>query len=71
MNKILSIKERIPTPATLPDGNYVGNWGGYLIVVHYKEKTYELTTDEGVRGVNYRVLVTIKDGVGTFVEINN
>jgi len=70
-NKILSIKERVPKVTTLPDGTYTGTWGGYCIDVRYKDKSYELTTEEGVRGMGFKVVVTIKDGVATFIEANN
>jgi hypothetical protein len=42
-----------------------------MIEVHYKGKTYELKTEEGVRGMGFKVVVTIKDGVATFTELNN
>jgi hypothetical protein len=70
-NKILSIKEKVPTITTLPDGSYQGLWGGYVIEINYKGKTYELTTEEGVRGIGFRVVVTIKDGDATFTELKN
>jgi hypothetical protein len=70
-NKILSISEKVPKVATLPDGLYLGTWGGYVIEINYKGKNYELTTEEGVRGVGYKVVVNIKDGVATFDEIKN
>jgi len=67
-NKILSITEKFPKPTTLPDGSYLGIWGGSNIDVEYKGKTYNLKTEEGVRGFGIKVIVTIKDGVGTFGE---
>ena len=70
-NKILSIKEKVPTITTLPDGLYNGTWGGYVIEVHYKGKTYELTTEDGVKGMGIKVVVTIKNGVATFDELKN
>lgn len=70
-NKILEITEKIPRPSTLPDGNYIGTWGGYNIDVRYEDKLYSLKTEEGVRGVGFKVMVTIADGVATFVEIKN
>ena len=70
-NKILSIEERKPVASTLPDGIYFGKWGGYMIIVQYNEKTYELKTEEGVRGINISVVVSIKDGVATFEEAKN
>jgi hypothetical protein len=71
MSKILEIREKLPQITTLPDGAYFGIWGGNCIDVSYKGKTYELTTEEGVRGVGYKVVVTIKDGMATFNEIKN
>lgn len=71
MSKILEIREKVPKVTTLPDGLYNGTWGGYVIELTYLGKTYELTTEEGVRGMNIKVVVTIKDGVATFNEIKN
>jgi hypothetical protein len=71
MNKIISITEKVPQKATLPDGNYSGVWGGYIIEVKFKDKTYELRTEEGVRGVGFRVVVTITNGEATFEELKN
>ena len=71
MSKILEIREKVPQVTTLPDGFYNGTWGGYVIEVHYKGKTYELTTEQGVKGIGFKVVVTIKDGVATFDEIKN
>lgn len=68
MGKILSIKKKVPQDCTLPDGIYNGIWGGYVIEVHYNGDTYELKTEEGVRGVNIKVIVTVSNGVATFVD---
>jgi len=70
-NKILSIREKVPTVTTLPDGIYSGVWGGYVIDVSYKGTTYELTTEEGVRGCGIKVIVNIKDCDATFTELKN
>jgi hypothetical protein len=70
-NKIKSIKERVPHIATLPDGYYNGFWGGYVVTVHYKGKTFELESEEGVRGVGFSVVVEVKDGVATFDDIKS
>jgi hypothetical protein len=70
-NKIKSIKEKVPQVATLPDGYYNGTWGGYVVEIHYKGKTYELETDEGVRGVGIKVVVQVENGVATFDEVNS
>lgn len=71
MSKILEIREKVPQTTTLPDGAYFGTWGGHVIELSYRGKTYELTTEEGVRGMGIKVVVTIKDGVATFDEIKN
>jgi hypothetical protein len=71
MSKILEIREKVPQIAMLPDGAYFGTWGGNVIDVSYKGKNYELTTEEGVRGIGYKVVVNVKDGVATFDEIKN
>lgn len=70
-NKIKSIKEKIPHVAKLPDGYYNGTWGGYIIEVHYKGRIFELETEEGVRGVGFKVVVQIENGVATFEEVNS
>lgn len=69
--KITAINIKIPKETTLPDGIYSGVWGGYCIDVRYNDKIYELTTEEGVRGIGFRVVVTIKNGVATFEELKN
>ena len=70
-NKIKSIKEKVPQVTTLPDGYYNGVWGGYSIDVNYKSKAYELETEDGVRGINVKVIVEVKDGIATFEEVNS
>jgi hypothetical protein len=71
MMKITAIREKRPVETTLPDGMYMGTWGGYVIEVNYSGKTYELATEEGVRGIGFKVVVTIKDGVATFEDLKN
>lgn len=70
-NKILEIREKVPQTAMLPDGSYFGTWGGYVIEVTYKGKNYELTTEEGVRGIGIKVVVDVDNGVATFKEVKN
>ena len=69
--KITAINIKIPKETTLPDGIYIGIWGGYIINIYYNEKYYELTTEEGVRGTGFKVVVTIKNGIATFESIKN
>lgn len=71
MSVITKITERRPKETTLPDGIYTGLWGGSIITINYEGKDYECHTEEGVRGMGFKVVVTIKDGIATFVESNN
>ena len=70
-NKIKSITEKVPQLTTLPDGLYYGIWGGYVIEVGYNGKNFELETEEGVRGMGFKVIVQIEDGVATFDEVKS
>lgn len=70
-NKITSITKKVPKTTTLPDGLYNGTWGGYVIEINYKGDTYELATEEGVRGINIKVVVEIRDGEPTFDTVNS
>lgn len=65
-NKILSITEKVPQVATLPDGLYKGIQSSNVIELTCNGKQYELTCEEGIRGFNNHVVVEIKDGVATY-----
>ncbi len=69
--KVLKIEEKLPQPAILPDGKYTGIWGGYIVEIKVNNKTYELTSEEGVRGSGIKVIVEIVDGKATFEETKN
>jgi hypothetical protein len=69
-NKIKSITEKIVSATTLPDGFYSGIWGGSEIELKIKGKTYTLFTEEGVRGIDIKVVVEVKDGEATFETLN-
>jgi ribosomal protein L11 len=71
MNNITEISIKVPEVTSVPDGNYSGTWGGYIINVKIKDKEYQMKTEKGVRGINIPVVVTVKDGKATFVELNN
>ena len=71
MGNILSITEKVPQATTLPDGMYSGVWGGYTIELQYNGKTYELKTEEGVRGMGIKVMVQVDNGVATYHEVKN
>lgn len=68
---ITSITEKVPQTTTLPDGIYQGIWGGYEIDLKYNDKHYILVTEEGVKGINIKVVVTVNGGRVTFDTINN
>ena len=70
-NKIVSIVEKVPQKAVLPDGYYIGTWEAFIIELSYKDKHYELRTESGVRGVGIKVVVQIKDGIATFEELKS
>lgn len=69
--EITKITKKVSQESTLPDGIYVGKWGGYEIEVYYSPDKYILTTKEGVKGMNISVVVTIKDGIATFELLKN
>ena len=73
MGKILKIIEKKVEveEATLPDGIYIGTWGGNVINVRHDNKEFELETEEGVRGIGYKVVVTIKNNEFSFEELSN
>lgn len=71
MNKIIKITESRPTIVTLPDGLYIGTWGGSTIKLSYQDKEYNLETEIGVKGLGYKVVVKIENGEATFEELKN
>ena len=70
-NKIKAIRIKVPKETTLADGLYYGTWGAYSIELKSGEKTYELETEEGVRGMGFKVVVEVINGVATFEEVKN
>ena len=69
--KILKIENDQSQTVTLPDGTYMGKWGGYIIDISYEGMTYNLTTDVGVKGIDIEVEVTVSGGVATYSQIDN
>lgn len=69
-SKVESIVERLPQKSSLPDGLYLGKWGGYVIALTYENRHYELNTKDGVRTINLPVVVEVKDGIATFSTLN-
>jgi hypothetical protein len=70
-NKILKITKKLPQITTLPNGSYAGTWSGNIIKIQFQQTLFELTTEEGVRGINIKVIVTVLDDVATFTTIKN
>lgn len=65
-NKIVSIEEKVPKIATLPDGYYEGVMGGYIIEVRYRGKLFELKSEDGIRGSGSCVVVKVENGIATY-----
>lgn len=51
-----------PDPASLPNGEYQGTWGGYEVDTKINGHTYRLHTERGIRTFAARCRVIIKDG---------
>ena len=49
-----------------PDGTYKGRYGGYAISVEYNGRLYIFETEDGVRGFNIPMTVTIENGKASF-----
>lgn len=45
----------------LPDGEYSGNWSGYVVTFDVSGETHKFDTDTGVRGLKCPVRVVIKN----------
>lgn len=72
MGKIIKITKIHPKPIVLlEDGVYNGIWGGSIIELTYKGENYELKTEEGVRGMGYKVVVIVSNGEAIFEEVKN
>lgn len=41
-------------PLEIPDGEYFGLWGGYLLTFEYDGKTIQQATKRGIRSMNVR-----------------
>lgn len=47
----------------MPDGQYQGRWGGYVIQFEHDGKPVVVRTELGVRGINIPVTFQIVDGL--------
>lgn len=53
----------------LPDGQYLGKWGGYSVRVEADGQVHTMQTKDGVRGMNIPCTVSVSKGQAT-VEVN-
>ena len=60
-NEIISITEKVQQETKLPNGHYIGIYGGNEIEISYKGKDYIIHVNEGVRGIGFRVVAHIED----------
>ena len=70
MNKIEKIEKvsKLYKECKLPDGEYNGLWGGYIITIQHEFNEYRLKSEVGVRGMDYPVTVFVRNGVATFKD---
>lgn len=68
MTQVISIKE-VKEVVTLPDGEYHGFWGGYLVRIETHDKVYELKTENGIRGINVPCVVKSYNGKVVVCEL--
>jgi hypothetical protein len=69
--KITKVTESVPKETTLPTGVYLGMWGGHVIEVEYQGRKIHLHTEEGVKGMDVKVIVNVVGDEYKFVEANN
>lgn len=59
----LAIEQIIPVqPSDLPEGDHDGTWGGYVVDVQIQNKSYRLSVDTGIRGIDCPCVVHVQDG---------
>lgn len=46
----------------LPNGEYAGIWGGYVVEACIDGISYRFQAENGVRGMNCPCVVTVQDG---------
>lgn len=63
MNPMLKVLNfRRSDPATLPDGEYEGTWGGYVVKVIFNGIEYRGDTNVGIRTPCAPCIVTVLNG---------
>ena len=53
---------------SIPDGTYIGKYGGYILEIEANNEILSITTDYGIRGMNVPCNVFIVEG-NIIVEI--
>ena len=72
MQQIVALYEDIPhshqkvEKFSIADGDYSGLWSGHEIVFSVNSNIYTIHTAIGVKGINYPVTITIKNGEPIF-----
>ena len=67
---IISIKDADQNDVQLPHGTYEGTFGGYTAMVNHQNVIFFLKTDKGVRGIGYKVKITISENENCFEIID-
>jgi hypothetical protein len=63
VTEVVSVRRIIRADVSeLPDGRYPSVWGGYVVEAVIGGKLYELVTEDGIRTIAAKCIVTIKDG---------
>lgn len=68
---IVKVEELVKVESTIPNGIYMGTYGGYTVVITHDGRTFHLTTEEGVKGIGYKVMVKVFNGEINFLSINS
>lgn len=71
IKRVKVVEEKLMQITVLPDGIYNGVWSGNVIDLKVGIKEYELTTEIGVKGINIKVIIEVKNGIATFDTIKN
>lgn len=58
--RVKKVTRLISERENLPDGLYKGLWGGYKVRLTYKGDEYELETEDGVKGMNIPVAISVQ-----------
>lgn len=59
--EIRELTQVIKNPS-IPDGDYLGTWGGYQCEFYVGDDVFRAQTIEGIRTLNAQVMVNVRDG---------